>query len=157
MDGEFIPCRVKIWAAGNNASFVGNTLGASVDRVGRVIVNDDLTHPRTSGSSSDRGPGEFFPSKWRAVAGSLTRSDATRPSRSSQRSKNDPWQKAAAISLFRQGKHGHDRTEQSSGRFEVLSSQRSSRMAGLVVRAYYFPGWLSESRCSCSFNGRGRI
>ncbi len=43
LDGEFIPCRVKIWAAGNNASFVGNTLGASVDRVGRVIVNDDLT------------------------------------------------------------------------------------------------------------------
>src|SRR6266513_667272 len=45
---EFIPCRVKIWAAGNNASFVGKTLGAPADRVGRVIVNDDLTirrHP----------------------------------------------------------------------------------------------------------------
>src|SRR5438552_8920293 len=45
MNGEFIPCRVKIWAAGNNASFVGKTLGAPVDRVGRVIVNDDLTIP----------------------------------------------------------------------------------------------------------------
>src|SRR2546430_3030602 len=43
---EFIPCRVKIWAAGNNASFVGKTLGAPADRVGRVIVNDDLTIPR---------------------------------------------------------------------------------------------------------------
>jgi NADH:ubiquinone reductase (H+-translocating) len=45
---EFIPCRVKIWAAGNNASFVGNTLGIPVDRVGRVLVNNDLTiagHP----------------------------------------------------------------------------------------------------------------
>ena len=42
---EFIPCRVKIWAAGNNASFVGKTLGAPVDRVGRVMVNDDLTIP----------------------------------------------------------------------------------------------------------------
>src|SRR5881296_2144708 len=42
---EFIPCRVKIWAAGNNASFVGKTLGAPVDRVGCVIVNDDLTIP----------------------------------------------------------------------------------------------------------------
>src|SRR5881394_3248059 len=42
---EFIPCRVKIWAAGNTASFVGKTLGAPVDRVGRVIVNDDLTIP----------------------------------------------------------------------------------------------------------------
>jgi len=45
---EFIPCRVKIWAAGNNASSLGKTLAAPVDRVGRVIVNDDLTisgHP----------------------------------------------------------------------------------------------------------------
>src|SRR2546429_9074802 len=45
---EFIPCRVKIWAAGNNASFVGQSLGVSVDQVGRVVVQDDLTisgHP----------------------------------------------------------------------------------------------------------------
>jgi NADH:quinone reductase (non-electrogenic) len=42
---EFIPCRVKIWAAGNNASFVGKALGVAVDRVGRVVVNDDLTIP----------------------------------------------------------------------------------------------------------------
>ncbi|MBO0696308.1 MAG: NAD(P)/FAD-dependent oxidoreductase [Verrucomicrobia bacterium] len=42
---QFIPCRVKIWAAGNNASFVGKTLGVPVDRVGRAVVNDDLTIP----------------------------------------------------------------------------------------------------------------
>src|SRR5947199_5108821 len=42
---EFIPCRVKIWAAGNNASFVGKTLGEPIDRVGRIVVNDDLTIP----------------------------------------------------------------------------------------------------------------
>jgi NADH dehydrogenase len=45
---EFIPCRVKIWAAGNNASFVGKTLRVPVDPVGRVMVNNDLTiagHP----------------------------------------------------------------------------------------------------------------
>jgi NADH dehydrogenase len=42
---EFIPCRVKIWAAGNTASSVGKTLGVPVDRVGRVIVNDDLSIP----------------------------------------------------------------------------------------------------------------
>jgi NADH dehydrogenase len=45
LDGEFVPCRVKIWAAGNNASFIGKTLGAPIDRVGRVVVNDDLTVP----------------------------------------------------------------------------------------------------------------
>jgi NADH dehydrogenase len=42
---EFVPCRVKIWAAGNTASFVGSTLGVPVDRVGRVLVNNDLTIP----------------------------------------------------------------------------------------------------------------
>jgi NADH dehydrogenase len=40
---EFVPCRVRIWAAGNNASFVGKTLDAQTDRPGRVIVNNDLT------------------------------------------------------------------------------------------------------------------
>ena len=43
--GKIIPCRVKIWAAGNVASFVGKTLGVPVDRAGRVIVQDDLTIP----------------------------------------------------------------------------------------------------------------
>ena len=42
---EFIPCRVKVWAAGNAASFVGKTMGVPVDKAGRVIVNDDLTIP----------------------------------------------------------------------------------------------------------------
>src|SRR5437763_5861535 len=42
---EFIPCRVKIWAAGNNASPIGHSLGAPIDRVGRVMVNNDLTIP----------------------------------------------------------------------------------------------------------------
>ena len=42
---EFIPCRVKIWAAGNVASFVGKTIGVPVDKAGRVIVNEDLTIP----------------------------------------------------------------------------------------------------------------
>ena len=43
--GEFIPCRVKIWAAGNAASALGRSLGAPLDRAGRVIVNEDLTIP----------------------------------------------------------------------------------------------------------------
>jgi NADH:ubiquinone reductase (H+-translocating) len=42
---EFIPCRVKIWAAGNNASSVGQSLGVTADKVGRVLVNKDLTIP----------------------------------------------------------------------------------------------------------------
>lgn len=42
---KFIPCRVKIWAAGNNASGLGKCLGVPLDRAGRVMVNDDLTVP----------------------------------------------------------------------------------------------------------------
>jgi NADH dehydrogenase len=42
---EFIPCRVKIWAAGNTASYIGKSLGVPIDRVGRVIVQHDLTIP----------------------------------------------------------------------------------------------------------------
>ena len=45
VNGEFIPCRVKIWAAGNAASGLGKMLGAPLDRAGRVIVNPDLTIP----------------------------------------------------------------------------------------------------------------
>jgi NADH dehydrogenase len=43
--GEFIPCRLKIWAAGNVASFVGKTMGVPIDKAGRVIVNEDLSIP----------------------------------------------------------------------------------------------------------------
>jgi NADH dehydrogenase len=43
--GKFIPCRVKIWAAGNAASAIGKTLGVPIDKAGRVIVQPDLTIP----------------------------------------------------------------------------------------------------------------
>jgi NADH dehydrogenase len=45
VNGEFIPCRVKIWAAGNTASGLSKSLGVPLDRAGRVIVNEDLTIP----------------------------------------------------------------------------------------------------------------
>ncbi|MGZ5021109.1 MAG: NAD(P)/FAD-dependent oxidoreductase, partial [Chthoniobacterales bacterium] len=45
LKGRFIPCRVKIWAAGNTASGLGKCLGVPLDRVGRALVNNDLTIP----------------------------------------------------------------------------------------------------------------
>lgn len=42
---EFIPARVKIWAAGNIASPIATTLGVPLDRARRIIVNADLTVP----------------------------------------------------------------------------------------------------------------
>jgi NADH dehydrogenase len=42
---EFIPSVSIIWAAGNKASPLLHSLGASQDRTGRVMVNPDLTVP----------------------------------------------------------------------------------------------------------------
>lgn len=43
--GERIVCRTAIWCAGVSASALARTLGAPLDRVGRVIVGPDLTLP----------------------------------------------------------------------------------------------------------------
>jgi NADH dehydrogenase len=40
-----IPTRTVLWAAGVQASPLARTLGAPLDRAGRVLVNDDLTLP----------------------------------------------------------------------------------------------------------------
>lgn len=45
VDGEAIPARTVLWAAGNNASPLGATLGTETDKQGRVIVNPDLSLP----------------------------------------------------------------------------------------------------------------
>ena len=44
-DGEKIPARTLIWAAGNAASPLGASLGVPLDKQGRVIVNEDLSIP----------------------------------------------------------------------------------------------------------------
>jgi NADH dehydrogenase len=43
--GETIEAGTILWAAGVSASPVGKSLGAPLDRVGRVLVNEDLTIP----------------------------------------------------------------------------------------------------------------
>src|SRR5207253_3224093 len=40
-----IPTRTVLWAAGVEASPLARSLGAPLDRAGRVVVNDDLTIP----------------------------------------------------------------------------------------------------------------
>jgi NADH:quinone reductase (non-electrogenic) len=44
-NGASIRARNVFWAAGNEASPLGAMLGAPLDRVGRVLVNDDLSVP----------------------------------------------------------------------------------------------------------------
>jgi NADH dehydrogenase len=43
--GETIPARTIVWAAGNAASPLGASLGVPCDRMGRVIVNENLSIP----------------------------------------------------------------------------------------------------------------
>src|SRR5262249_766046 len=45
--GERIACRTAIWAAGGTAPPLACTLGAALDRAGRVLVEPDLTLPGT--------------------------------------------------------------------------------------------------------------
>ena len=45
VNGEFVPSRTVVWAAGNAAAPIGNSFGAETDRAGRVVVNEDLSVP----------------------------------------------------------------------------------------------------------------
>ena len=45
LDGERIQTRTVLWAAGVRASPIGESLGAELDRSGRVIVEPDLSLP----------------------------------------------------------------------------------------------------------------
>lgn len=44
-DGEHIPAKTVLWAAGNQASPIGAALGVERDRAGRIPVNPDLSVP----------------------------------------------------------------------------------------------------------------
>jgi NADH dehydrogenase len=86
---EFIPCRVKIWAAGNNASFVGKVLGVPVDRVGRVVVNDDLTIPHHPEVQVIGDLANFSHQTGEPLPGVLACGDPTRAPRRPQHSCDD--------------------------------------------------------------------
>lgn len=45
IDGEFVATETVIWAAGVEASPLGKSLDAELDRMGRVVVESDLTIP----------------------------------------------------------------------------------------------------------------
>lgn len=44
-DGEHIPAKTVLWAAGNQAAPIGAALGVERDRAGRIPVNPDLSVP----------------------------------------------------------------------------------------------------------------
>jgi NADH dehydrogenase len=48
VNGRFIPARTVVWGAGIAASSAGGWLGAETDRIGRIIVNRDLSVPGDS-------------------------------------------------------------------------------------------------------------
>jgi NADH dehydrogenase len=45
VNGEFVPSRTVVWAAGNAAAPIAKSFGAQTDRAGRIVVNEDLSVP----------------------------------------------------------------------------------------------------------------
>ena len=131
--GKFIPCRVKIWAAGNEASFVGKTLGVPVDRAGRVIVNDDLTIPGHPEVQVIGDLANFVsPATGKPLPG--VSPVAMQQGRHAARNilRHDRRPEAAALLLLGQGQHGDHRPQQSGGRPELPALQRIPGLAGLA-------------------------
>jgi NADPH-dependent 2,4-dienoyl-CoA reductase/sulfur reductase-like enzyme len=71
-----IPTRHVVWAAGVTASPLGSKLGVATDRVGRVIVEEDLQRTRTSRAVRDRRPGRLHQRRGRAPSGDRAGGDA---------------------------------------------------------------------------------
>ena len=142
---EFIPCRVKVWAAGNTASFVGKTIGVPVDKAGRVIVNDDLTIPGHREVQVIGDLANFTHQGGKPLPG--VSPVAMQQGRHAARNilAMIDGRKPAALSLLGQGKHGDDRPEQSGRRLEFHPSQRAAGVAGLAFRSHHLSGRLPQS------------
>ena len=59
LENRSIACSVVLWAAGVRANPLTTTLGAALDRSGRVKVEKDLSLPATHASSSSAMPPRF--------------------------------------------------------------------------------------------------
>jgi len=137
---EFIRCRLKVWAAGKHGTFVGKTTGAPVDRVGRVIVNDDLTipgHPkcRVIGDLANfsHRDGKPLPGV-SPVAMQQGRHAAAKHPR-------DEWTSGSRSAFVTgQGQHGHDRPHRAVADLHLVTS------AGCP------PGWRGFSFTSFSWS-----
>ncbi len=108
--GETIHAETVIWAAGVSASPLAKTLGAPLDRAGRVFGGTSSHCAGLSRNFRDRRLGGVSASRRRqAIAGSCTRRDSTGDATSLQtflricRRRN-----ASTVSIQRSRQHGHD-------------------------------------------------
>ena len=138
--GKFIPCRVKIWAAGNAASFVGNTLGVPVDRAGRVIVQDDLTIP---GHPEVQVIGDLANFTAPKTGQPLPGVSPVAIQQGRHAAENILHMIAGAkpqrVLLLGQGQHGNDRSQPSGGGFKFRPLQWVARVAGVAIHSYSLP------------------
>ena len=153
--GEFIPCRVKIWAAGNTASSIGKTLGVPVDRVGRVIVNNDLTIPGHPEVQVIGDLAHFEDEEGKLLAGRFPGGDAAGAPRRAQHTRDGGGPEAAALLVLGQGQHGDDWPQQGGGGFEFFAPQRISGVADVALRPCSFPRWLPQPACGRAAVGLG--
>jgi len=126
---ERIPTRTVFWAAGNAASPIARTLGAPLDRVGRVIVQPDLTVP---------GHPEVF------VVGDLaavTQSDGTLVPGVAPAANQEG--KSAARNILRalRGEAHQDFRYRDKGNLATIGRHRAIAHIGRVKLAGFFAWW----------------
>ena len=141
---ELFPAVLRSGRPATHASFIGKTLGASIDRVGRVVVNDDLTIPGHPEVQVIGDLANFLASDRRTIAWRIACSDPTRAPRCAQHSCNDQRAQTSALSLLGQGKPGNNWAEQSGCRPKIHPFEWSSRVAGVVVCAHHLLGRFSK-------------
>ena len=141
---EIIAAETVIWAAGVAASPLGATLGAPLDRAGRVLIEPDLTIPgsRTvfvigdlaslKGADGKPLPGvaQVAIQMGKHAARNILRAD-----------------RAAALPAVRlQGsrQHGDDRPRVGRRRFRLDAAEGISRLAGVAVRPHPQPDRLPQ-------------
>ena len=134
-----LPATVILWAAGVAASPLGMKLGAPVDRVGRVLVNPDLSipgHPEVF-VVGDLAALKDENGKW--LPSGRTGRDAGGQSHRPQYRKRIALRAAQELPLLEQRQPGNHRSSRRRGRFWKNSCLGFSGLGVVAVHPHIFP------------------
>ncbi len=148
-DGVFIgdqqiKTQTVLWAAGVRASPLGQSLGATLDRTGRVRVQPDLSIPWASGNLCNRRLGNTIGPRRAARAGSGTGSRSGGKACGQKYSESVRGKAIGAFPLFRQGKSRHHRARLRCRAFWTDQAVRLYCLGHVVGRPHFLPDRLPE-------------
>ena len=143
--GDTVEAGTILWAAGVAASPLGATIGVPVDRVGRVLVNEDLSVPGhrevyvvgdlaafpTAGGQLLPGVAQVAMQQAAHAAANIARTRGRRAH--------------APVRLSQPRQHGDDRPELRGGRLPAIPAQGLRRVADVAVRPHLPADRLPES------------